>query len=288
MPDGSLSQHLLAAEVPDGVRHDFGGVLHDVHLWVPGIDYFGPVWIGGVGWVVPQGWGPPHGWAPPPGWYQPAYWDQDDYRQWCHDHYSSDHDWRGWENRYHRGAHNQWHSWNDHNRDDGDHRGWNDHDRDDRDHRQDNGHGRHADRDQDRHHNGVRQVDQVRHLGGPQHQVGSDPRAHLERDPQRGIDNDRPGDGMQRGELSYHQHGPSYGTWQYGPANSVAPAASTFSAPAPSFASGALTNGASVSLSMAPVRAHRPSRPPLPRGRSRPSMPRRLTRSLRRTLLLSR
>ncbi|MCA1836982.1 MAG: hypothetical protein LC721_11905, partial [Actinobacteria bacterium] len=68
----------------------------------------------------------PHGWGPPPGWYQPAAWDHDDYREWCNNHYSSDHDWRGWENSYHWGEHNQWRGWDN----DSDHRGWNDHDRD--------------------------------------------------------------------------------------------------------------------------------------------------------------
>ena len=67
MREGSISQHRLAAEVRDDVRHDLADVLHDVHLWVPGADYFGPVWVHGVGWVVPQDWEPPHAWAPPPG-----------------------------------------------------------------------------------------------------------------------------------------------------------------------------------------------------------------------------
>ncbi|MBV9650057.1 MAG: hypothetical protein JO296_07960, partial [Pseudonocardiales bacterium] len=111
MPEGSLGQHWLAAEVLDDVRHDLGGVLHDVHMWVPGADYFGPIWVGHVGWVVPHGWEPPHGWAPPPGWYQPAYWDHDEYREWCNNHYSSDHDWRGWENCDHFQHHDNWHGW---------------------------------------------------------------------------------------------------------------------------------------------------------------------------------
>src|SRR6185437_11703961 len=127
MSQGPIGQHRLAIDVRDDVRGDLADVLHDMHLWVPGADYFGPVWVEGVGWVVPQGWEAPHGWASPPGWHQPAYWDHDDYREWCNNHYSSDHDWRGWESSYHWGEHNQWHGWNDH-----DHRAWNDHDDGDR------------------------------------------------------------------------------------------------------------------------------------------------------------
>ncbi|MBV9032832.1 MAG: hypothetical protein JO364_21555, partial [Pseudonocardiales bacterium] len=91
MSEGSLSQQWLAADVRDDVRHDLAGVLHDVHLGVPGADYFGPLWVDGVGWVVPQGWEPSPGWAPPPGWHQPTAWDHDDYRGWCDNHYSDDH-----------------------------------------------------------------------------------------------------------------------------------------------------------------------------------------------------
>ena len=80
--------------VRDDVRHGVGAAEHDAHLWVPGVDYFGPVWADGVGWAVPQGWEPPHGWTPPPGWYQPTYWHHEDYRGWCDNHYSGDHDWR--------------------------------------------------------------------------------------------------------------------------------------------------------------------------------------------------
>ncbi|MGA8518769.1 MAG: hypothetical protein WB735_11620, partial [Pseudonocardiaceae bacterium] len=80
MPEGSISQLWLAADVRDAVRHDLAGDLHDAHLWVPGADYFGPVWVDSVGWVAPQGWEPSHGWAPPPGWDQPSYWDHDNYR----------------------------------------------------------------------------------------------------------------------------------------------------------------------------------------------------------------
>src|SRR6185437_12606476 len=111
MSQGPIGQHRLAIDVRDDVRGDLADVLHDMHLWVPGADYFGPVWVEGVGWVVPQGWEAPHGWASPPGWHQPAYWDHDNYREWCNNHYSSDHDWRGWENCEHYQNHDNWHGW---------------------------------------------------------------------------------------------------------------------------------------------------------------------------------
>ncbi|MFN2535328.1 MAG: hypothetical protein ABR528_08755 [Pseudonocardiaceae bacterium] len=367
MREGSLSQHRLAAEVRDDVRHDLAGVLHDVHPWVPGADYFGPVWVDGVGWVVPAGWESPHGWAPPPGWYQPAAWDHDDYRdwcnnhyssdhdwrgwencdhfqdhdnwhgwvpgadyfgpvwvdgvgwvvpagwepphgwgpppgwhqpaawdhddyrEWCNNHYSSDHDWRGWENSYHWGEHNQWRGWdndsdhrgwNDHDRDrDGrDHRGWDDHDRDDRgqrglgDHdrddreqRQDNGRVQHEARglehpnsgprlgDRDLSHNG-RGGPEVRDLRTTQTHDGQGSRGPAPQDDaERRIDSGRTGYGEQRGEPNY-QHGQSLEGLQSGPANPVASVAPTFSAPAPSFTSGASwSNGTSVSPNVAPA-----------------------------------
>ncbi|HEY3693990.1 MAG TPA: hypothetical protein VGL46_27535, partial [Pseudonocardiaceae bacterium] len=111
MPEDLISRQRLAMDVRDDLRHDLAAASHDAHLWVPGVDYFGPVWADGVGWAVPQGWEPPHGWTPPPGWYQPTYWHHEDYRGWCDNHYSGDHDWRGWENCDHFQDHDNWHGW---------------------------------------------------------------------------------------------------------------------------------------------------------------------------------
>ncbi|MDQ2792192.1 MAG: hypothetical protein M3Y73_21750, partial [Actinomycetota bacterium] len=246
------------------------------HGWVPGADYFGPVWDDGIGWVAPQGWEPPHGWVPPPGWHEPAYWDHDDYREWCNNHYNSDHDWRGWENSYHWGEHNQWHGWNndtgwnDHDRDQharNDHdrgqRGLGEHDPDDRGQRQDNRHVQQESRDLEHQNGGLRQGDrdlshdgrgghEVRDLRATQPQDGQGSRGPAQHEVQRGIDSGRTGQGEQRGGPNY-QHGQSLDGWQSGPANSVAPVASAFSSPAPSFASGpSLSNGTSVSPNVAP------------------------------------
>ena len=299
MPGASFGQHWLAADVLDDVRDDLGKILHDEHLWVPGADYFGPIWVDGSGWVVPQGWEPPHGWAPPPGWYepaywdhddyrewcdnhyssdhdwrcwencdhfqnhenwhgwvpgadyfgpvwadgigwvapadwepphgwapppgwyQPAYWDHDDYREWCNNHYSSDHDWRGWENRYHWGEHNQWHGWNDD-------REWNNHDRDHRDHRDhrewnNHDHDRDA-HDADHHVNALRQGDrglqrdarsdhELRGFRTTQNQADAQSRGQAGHEMPRGIDSGRTSPGVLRGEPSYQQHSPSVESW---------------------------------------------------------------------------
>ena len=86
--------------------------LLEAHHWVPGLDYFGPIWVDHVGWVVPHGWEPPHGWCPPHGWHEPTRWHHDHYRHWCHEHHRPDHDWRGWEHAC--GNHNSHHWVPDH------------------------------------------------------------------------------------------------------------------------------------------------------------------------------
>ncbi len=91
---------------------------HPEHGHVPGPDYHGPIWVDGTGWVVPRGWHPPTGWHAPQGWHEPHHWDHDAFRHWVHEHYRSDHDWRGWERHdEHRG---RWEHRDEHR---GDHRG---------------------------------------------------------------------------------------------------------------------------------------------------------------------
>src|SRR6185437_8867811 len=226
------------------------------HGWVPDADYFGPVWVEGVGWVVPQGWEAPHGWASPPGWHD------HDHRSW-NDH---DGDHRARNDHDHR-------AWNDHDgddraRNDHDHRAWNDHDHDDRarnghDHRARNDHddddGDRNDHDGDhRTRNDQPQHSELRHHvdgRGTTHALADhDSRVQTQHEVERGSDSGRTGHGVPRSDPGYQQHGQSLGGLQSGPANPVAAVAPAFFSPAQSFSSDpSLSNGASVGPNVTPV-----------------------------------